>query len=62
MIKTIKVVKKKSDDENLSFYLKLSQLERLEHLEVLRLRYIEWYKSNDNKQGFQRVYNVVKRA
>lgn len=60
--KTIKIVKKGEDDENLKYFLGLSHKERLEHLELLRTEYIKWQKTDDSKQGFQRVYKIIRRA
>ena len=60
--KTIKIIRKGKDHENLNYYLSLSSKERLEHLERLRTEYIKWQKVNDPKSGFQRVYTIIRRA
>jgi len=60
--KSIRIVKKDKDNENLMFFLSLSPRERLEHLEELRTKYIKWENTNDSKSGFQRVYSITKRA
>lgn len=57
----IKVVNRKSENDNLAYYLGLSYKERLESLEELRTNYIRWNNSDDNKSRFQRVYTVIKR-
>lgn len=59
--KTIKIVKKHNDDENIKYFLSLSYSERLKHLEELRTRYIKWHHTNDYKSGLQRVYSIAKR-
>lgn len=62
LFKRVKIVKKGSDDENLKYYLGLSYVERLKHLEKLRTDYIKWKNTNDPKSRLQRVYTITKRA
>ena len=56
----VRVLKKGEDDSNIDYWLALSRQERLMELEELRQQYISW--RYDSKQGFQRVYRVIKRA
>ena len=60
--KTIKIVRKGEDYENLNYYLILSPKERLEHLERLRTEYMKGQKVNDPKSRFQRVYKITRRT
>lgn len=59
--KEIRKVKKNEDSGDLKYYLSLSYKERLELLENLRSNYIKWNFTDVYKQGFQRIYKVVKR-
>lgn len=58
--KRINIVQKGSDTGNIDYFISLSKLERLVHLEQLRAKYMKW--SHDTEQGFQRVYRVVRKA
>jgi hypothetical protein len=60
--KSIKIVKKDMDNENLTYFLSLTPKERLQHLEELRTKYINWQISDDLKPRLQRVYSITKRA
>ncbi len=60
--KSIRIVRKESDDGNLLYFLSLSCSDRLKHLEELRTSYIKWQNSNDSKPRLQRVYTIVKRT
>ena len=60
--KPVRIVKKDKDNENLLYFLSLSQSERLEHLEALRTKYIKWQDSDDCKSRLQRVYSITKRV
>jgi len=62
LAKNIKIVKKGMDEENIKYFLSLTPKQRLEHLEALRTSYFKLNFSNDTQQGFQRVYNIVKRV
>jgi hypothetical protein len=57
-----KVVRKYNLNEqpnDLEFWLLKSEIERLRALETLRQYYIEFF-LNGHRQGFQRVYRVIK--
>ena len=57
-----KVVKKYNLNEqpnDLEFWLIKSEVERLRALETLREHYIQFF-LNGHRQGFQRVYRVIK--
>ena len=60
MKKRIKIVKKGHDDGNLLYWLSLSYKERMIELEKIR-QYINKRKYG-TRQGFQRIYRIVKRA
>ena len=60
MIKRIKIVKKGEDDSNIKYWLSLSYNERMAELEKIR-QFINKRKYG-TRQGFQRVYRVVKRS
>ena len=56
----IRVVRKGEDNSNVLYFISLSKLERLNHLEQLRTQYFRLTKEDDSKQGFQRVYRTIK--
>jgi len=60
MEKVFRIVKKGEDTNNLEYWAKLSFKERLRNLEILR------QETNQRlygiRQGFQRVYRIVKRS
>lgn len=60
MIKTVKIVKKGSDDSNIKYWLSLSYNERMVELEKIR-QFVNNRKYGIG-QGLQRVYRVVKRT
>jgi hypothetical protein len=60
--KSVRVIKKNKDNENLTYFFSLTNKERLEHLEELRTRYTKWQYPDDSKSGFQRVYSITKRV
>ena len=60
--KTIKIIKKGEDFSNLIFFLELPRIARLEHLEMLRTQYFDLTDRYDSKQGFQRVYSVIRKV
>jgi hypothetical protein len=59
MEKQIRIVKKGQDDGNLQYWLSLTFNERMAELE--RIRQLINLKKYGTRQGFQRVYRVVKR-
>ena len=60
MEKVIRKVKKGEDEANLMYWLSLSGIERLMELKKIREEVnIEKY---GHREGFQRVYRVVKRT
>ena len=56
----VRIVKKGQDDSNLRYWLSLSFGERMAELEKIR-QYVN-QKKYGTRQGFQRIYRVVKRA
>jgi hypothetical protein len=56
----VRIVKKGQDDGNLLYWLSLTFGERMAELEKIR-QYVN-QKKYGTRQGFQRVYRVVKRA
>ena len=60
MTKHVRIVKKGQDDSNLNYWLTLSYQQRMAELEKMRQQIIQEYYGI--RQGFQRVYRVVKRA
>lgn len=60
MEKVVRIVKKGKDDSNLFYWLSLSKKERMAELEKIRQEInLEKY---GTRQGFQRVYRIVKRV
>ena len=60
MEKVIRIVKKGEDDSNLLYWLSLSVQERMRQLEETRQEVNQ--RLYGTRQGFQRVYRVVKRS
>ena len=60
MEKRIRIVKKGEDNANIKYWLSLSVEERMKNLEEMRQR-VNKRKYGD-RQGFQRVYRIVKRT
>lgn len=60
MKKKIKVVKKGQDQSNLQYWISLSKKERLEQLEEMRQQINS--DKYETRQGFQRIYRVIKRT
>ncbi len=60
MKKRIKIVKKGQDEGNLLYWLSLTEKERMIELEKIRQQINE--EKYGARQGFQRVYRIVKRA
>lgn len=60
MEKQIKIVEKGQDQSNLKYWLSLSKKERLEQLEEMRQQINS--DKYETRQGFQRVYRVIKRS
>lgn len=60
MEKVVKIVKKSEDDSNLLYWVATSEIDRLIALEETRKEVnIQKY---GLRQGFQRVYRIIKRA
>jgi hypothetical protein len=57
--KSVHIVKKKDQKSDFAFWQTQSYLTRLETLENIRQEYNSW--KYGNKQGFQRVYSIIKR-
>ena len=60
MDKQIKIVKKGEDDGNLLYWLSLTFNQRMAELEKIRKQVNT--RNYGTRQGFQRVYRIVKRA
>ena len=60
MEKQIRIVKRGQDDHNLQYWLTLSSKERMSELEQIRTQVNQL--KYGTRQGFQRVYCVVKRT
>jgi len=60
MRKIIRIVKKGEDEGNLLYWLSLSKKERMIELEKMRQQINK--KKYGDRQGFQRVYRITKRA
>lgn len=60
MKKQIRIVKKGQDEGNLLYWLSLSEKERMVELEKMRQQINE--RKYGPRQGFQRVYRIVKRT
>ena len=60
MEKQIRIVKKGQDEANLLYWLSLSFNERMAELERIRQQVNR--RKYGTRQGFQRVYRIVKRA
>ena len=60
MRKIIRIVKKGEDEGNLLYWLSLSKKDRMIELEKMRQQINK--KKYGDRQGFQRVYRITKRA
>jgi len=60
MVKQLKIVKKGQDEGNLIYWLSLSVKERMMELEKMRQEINK--RIYGTRQGFQRVYRIVKRV
>ncbi len=60
MEKVVRIVKKGEDDSNITYWLSLSYAERMRELETIRTQINQ--RKYGARQGFQRVYRIVKRA
>ncbi len=60
MVKQLKIVKKGQDEGNLIYWLSLSVKERMIELEKMRQEINK--RIYGTRQGFQRVYRIVKRV
>ena len=60
MKKQLRIVKKGEDESNLLYWLSLTFNQRMAELENMRQQIIK--KKYGTRQGFQRVYRIVKRA
>lgn len=60
MVKQIRIVKKGQDDGNLIYWLSLSVKERMVELEKMRQEINK--RTYGARQGFQRVYRIIKRV
>ena len=60
MKKAIRIVKKGEDESNIDYWVSLSAEERLTELE--RIRQEHHRQRYGTRQGFQRVYRIVKRT
>lgn len=60
MEKTIRIVKKGQDDGNILYWLSLSVKQRMAELEKMRQQINT--RKYGTRQGFQRVYHIVKHA
>jgi hypothetical protein len=60
MEKQIKIVKKGEDEGNLQYWLSLTFNQRMAELEKIRKQVNT--RNYGTRQGFQRVYRIVKRA
>lgn len=60
MEKQIRIVKKGEDDNNLLYWLSLTYNQRMAELENMRQQINK--RKYGNRQGFQRVYRIAKRA
>ena len=60
MKKIVRIVKKGNDDSNLLYWLSLNYDDRLKELETIRQQVNQW--KYGSRQGFQRVYRIVKRS
>jgi len=60
MRKVIRIIKKGEDEGNLLYWLSLSEKERMIELEKMRQQINK--KKYGNRQRFQRVYRITKRA
>ena len=58
MEKVISVIKKQDAQNDFQYWKSKSYQERIDAIETLRLQYIQM--NNDDQQGLQRVYTVVK--
>lgn len=60
MKKQIRIVKKAEDESNLLYWLSLTDKERMAELEKIRQQVNK--RKYGNRQRFQRVYRITKRA
>jgi hypothetical protein len=60
MEKVVRIVKKGEDDSNLSYWLSLTEIERLVELKQIRQEVNQ--QKYGTRKGFQRVYRIVKLA
>jgi len=60
MKKQIRIVKKGHDDGNLLYWLSLTESERMSELEKMRQQINK--RKYGTRQGFQRIYRIIKRA
>lgn len=60
MEQTIRIVKKGDDERNLLYWISLSVNERMRELEKIRQEVNK--QRYGTRQGFQRVYKLIKRA
>jgi hypothetical protein len=60
MEKVIRIVKKGEDESNIDYWVSLSAEERLTELERIRQEYHR--QRYGTRQGFQRVYRIIKRT
>ena len=60
MERTIRIVKKGDDERNLLYWISLSVNERMRELEKIRQEVNK--QRYGTRQGFQRVYKLIKRA
>ena len=59
MLKKVRKYKMNEEPNDLEFWLSKNPTERLSALEVLREHYIKFF-LNGHRQGFQRIYRVIK--
>lgn len=60
MKKQIRIVKREEDESNLNYWVSLTVIERMRQLEEIRQQVNQRFYGD--RQEFQRVYQVVKRA
>jgi hypothetical protein len=60
MEKVVRIVKKGEDNRNITYWLSMSYAERMRELETIRTQINQ--QKYGARQGFQRVYRIVKRA
>jgi hypothetical protein len=60
MEKVVRIVKKGEDESNINYWMSISYNERLQQLELMRQEINK--QLYGTRQGFQRIYRVIKRA